>query len=141
MQIKRYNDTAYKTTSAFPFALQLVQRRSLTSSAVTAAMSVHHSGLLLLFASSFQHVAFVCPNRPQCSHLILLRWGQSLNPAFNVGLPPFNAQTAVALVNQTGTCFLSPLNFGICFKLTESMVQKFGFLSAFSSAYCRINCY
>ena len=92
-QIQLYNDTAYKTTSAFAFVLQLVQRRSSPSSAVAAAMSFHHSGLLLLFASSFQHVAFVCPNRPQCSHLILLRWGQSLNPAFNAGLTPFNAQT------------------------------------------------
>jgi len=77
VQIQRYNDTAYKTTSAFAFALQLVQRRCSPSSAVAAAMSVHHSGLLLLFASSFQHVAFVCPNQPQCLHLFLLRWGQS----------------------------------------------------------------
>ena len=108
-QIQQYNDTAYKMTSAFAFVLQLVQRRSSPSSAaVAAAMSFHHSGLLLLFASSFQHVAFVCPNRPQCSHLILLRWGQSFALC-----PPF----------------LSPLNFGICFKLTESMAQTFHFLS------------
>jgi hypothetical protein len=117
------------------------QRRSSASSAVTAAMSVHHSGLLLLFTSSFQHVAFVCPNRSQCSHLILFCWGQSLNPAFNAGPTPFNAQTAFAFVNQTGKCFLSPLNFGICFKLTESMVQTFRFLSAFFSAYFHVNCY
>jgi hypothetical protein len=58
-----------------------------------------------------------------------------------VGLTLFNAQTAVAFVNQTGKCFLSPLNFGICFKLTESMVQTFRFLSAFFIAYLCVNCY
>ena len=53
-QIQRDNDTAYKTTSAFAFVLQLVQRRSLPSSAVAAAMSLHHSGpcsYLLLVSS------------------------------------------------------------------------------------------
>ena len=55
----------------------------------------------------------------------------SLNLAFNVGLTLFNAQTAVAFVNQTGKCSLSPLDSGICFKLTESMIQMIRFLSAF----------
>jgi hypothetical protein len=29
----------------------------------------------------------------------------SLNPGFNMALTPFNAQTAVVLVNQTGSVF------------------------------------
>jgi hypothetical protein len=46
---------------------------------LTAAVSIHHSGLLLLFVSSFQHVSFLCrPNQPQCLYLILSHWGQSL---------------------------------------------------------------
>jgi hypothetical protein len=101
--LRRYNDTMIQLPKRLQHSHShcnsFNQRRSSASSAVTAAMSVHHSGLLLLFASSFQHVAFVCPNQSQCSHLILLRWGQSLNPAFDAGLTPFNAQTAVAFVN------------------------------------------
>ncbi len=168
---------------------------------LTAAVSIHHSGLLLLFASNFQHVSFLCPNWLQCLHMILSCWGQSLalcppfpqrlqsnlnavtvtitssllslgsnfaqsfsisfhakplsqsavfafwftmnwnslgfflsygitsfagnmslNSGFNVGLTPLSAQTAVNFVNQTAKCFLSPSNFGNCFKLAESMV-------------------
>jgi hypothetical protein len=49
----------------------------------------------------------------------------SLNSGFNAGLTPLSAQTAVAFVNQTVKCFLSPSFFGICFQLVESMVQCF----------------
>ena len=191
----------------FAFA-QFAERMILPSSALTVAVSIHHCGLLLLFASSFRHVSHLCPNQLQCLHLILSHWGQSLalcppfrqrlqsnlnavtdaitsswlslslnfaqsflisfhakpldpsavfaflftmnwhssgfylsngivsftgiislNPGFNTGLTPLSAQTAVAFVNQTAKCFLSPSKFGICLKLVESMVQScFAFL-------------
>ena len=119
-QIQRYNDTAYKTTSAFTFVLQLVQRRSSPSSAVAAAMSFHHSGLLLLFASSFQHVAFMCPNRPQCSHLILLRWGQSfaLCPPFPQRLQLNLNSVAARITSSLLLSFVSESAFPEILKLS-----------------------
>ncbi len=55
----------------------------------------------------------------------------SLNPGFNVGLTPLSAQTAFAFVNQTAKCFLSPSNFGICFKLVENPRYNVFLLSCF----------
>ena len=118
--LQQYNDTAYKTTSAFAFTLQLVQRRSSPSSAVAAAMSFHHSGLLLLFASSFQHVAFVCPNQPQCSHLILLCWGQSfaLCPPFPQRLQLNLNSVAARVTSSSLLSFVSESAFPEILKLS-----------------------
>jgi hypothetical protein len=119
-QIQRYNDTAYKMTSAFSFALQFVQRRSSPSSAVAAAVSFHHSGLLLLFASSFQHVAFVCPNQLQCSHLILLRWGLSfaLCPPFPQRLQLNLNSVAARVTSLSLLSFMSESAFPEILKLS-----------------------
>jgi hypothetical protein len=99
-------------------------------------MSVHHSGLLLLFASSSSMSLSCVPIDHSVCIWSCYAGDSPLNPAFNAGLTPFNAQTAVPFVNQTGKCFLSPLNFGICFKLTESMVQTFRFLC---SLFCSLS--
>ncbi len=116
--------------------------------------------LALIFLLFFQHSSFLCPNWLQCSHLILsfaflfkMNWNSlgfdflsngiasftgnvSLNPGFNAGLTPLSAQTAVAFVNQTAKCFLSLSNFGICFKLVESIwCNVFCLLASFSFCF------
>ncbi len=121
--------------------LPFPQRLQLNLNAVTVAITSSLLSLGLNFAQSFLISFHAKPSSQSAAFAFFftMNWNSLefflsdgipsfagnmyLNPDFNAGQTPLSAQIAVAFVNQTGKCFLSWSNFGICFKLVESMVQ------------------